>query len=338
MSKKIYVVCPCNKKTGGTELLHQLVYQLNQNGFDSDLAYFHKNNRDRTITVGFEKYIDKFVRVEDIPKECEDVLVVPEILAFAFERKFSRATKVLWWLSYDNFELYNGLYNGLRRGNFLYLCLNFLRAVSREGRFLSNYSVIDDYKYHLVQSQYSKDKLFEKKVSKEKVFELTDYLNDVYLNVEYTSSLKENIILYNPKKGFKFTKKLITKYPELNWKPLRNMTSSEVKEVLLKSKVYIDFGNHPGKDRFPREAAMCGCCVITSKKGSASNKKDVSILERFKFKDDNKSIEQIIDSILYIFENYEKENQKFDDYRRKIKTEKAMFVTQATMFFNNLLC
>ena len=29
-----------------------------------------------------------------------------------------------------------------------------------------------------------------------------------------------------------------------------NLTTKQVKELLLKSKVYIDFGNHPGKDRY----------------------------------------------------------------------------------------
>lgn len=30
--------------------------------------------------------------------------------------------------------------------------------------------------------------------------------------------------------------------------------------TMRKAKVYIDFGFHPGKDRIPREAVMCGAC------------------------------------------------------------------------------
>ena len=48
------------------------------------------------------------------------------------------------------------------------------------------------------------------------------------------------------------------------------MTSKEVQELLSKCKVYIDFGHFPGKDRVPREAAMCNCCIITGKYGASN--------------------------------------------------------------------
>lgn len=52
---------------------------------------------------------------------------------------------------------------------------------------------------------------------------------------------------------------------------------------MSKSKVYIDFGNHPGKDRIPREAAISGCIVITGKRGAAAFAEDVCIPETYKF-------------------------------------------------------
>ena len=47
------------------------------------------------------------------------------------------------------------------------------------------------------------------------------------------------------------------------------MTPEQVVDLMSESKVYIDFGNHPGKDRIPREAVINGCCVITGVRGSA---------------------------------------------------------------------
>ena len=38
-SKTIYVVCPAYFKTGGTELLHQLVYELNNLGKNAIITY-----------------------------------------------------------------------------------------------------------------------------------------------------------------------------------------------------------------------------------------------------------------------------------------------------------
>lgn len=57
---------------------------------------------------------------------------------------------------------------------------------------------------------------------------------------------------------------------DLRWVPLIGMTTEEMRSCMSKSKVYIDFGNHPGKDRIPREAAISGCIVITGKRGAAA--------------------------------------------------------------------
>ena len=51
---------------------------------------------------------------------------------------------------------------------------------------------------------------------------------------------------------------------------------------MLSSKIYIDFGEHPGMDRLPREAAINGLIVITNKAGAAFYKEDVGIKEKYK--------------------------------------------------------
>lgn len=48
------------------------------------------------------------------------------------------------------------------------------------------------------------------------------------------------------------------------------------------SMIYIDFGEHPGKDRIPREAAMRDLIVITGRDGAAVNDVDVSIPKKYK--------------------------------------------------------
>ena len=112
---------------------------------------------------------------------------------------------------------------------------------------------------------------------------------------------------------------------ELKWTPIENMTSDEVADLCKKSKVYIDFGNHPGKDRFPREAAISGCCVITGNKGSAKYKEDVRIDNNYKFDDIEKNIPKIINEIKKCLEHYEIETLKFEDYRRYIESEEKIF-------------
>ncbi|KAL7537427.1 hypothetical protein ACHAXR_007818 [Thalassiosira sp. AJA248-18] len=61
------------------------------------------------------------------------------------------------------------------------------------------------------------------------------------------------------------------------------MTGEEVVALLKRSKVYIDFGPHPGMDRLPREAALAGCVVITNREGAANFNEDVPLPSEFKF-------------------------------------------------------
>ena len=82
------------------------------------------------------------------------------------------------------------------------------------------------------------------------------------------------------------------------------MSPIEVQELFKKSKVYIDFGYHPGKDRIPREAAVNDCCIITNREGSAKNNIDIPIFDKYKFSEPIKDQTKIFELISDIFANY----------------------------------
>ena len=69
---------------------------------------------------------------------------------------------------------------------------------------------------------------------------------------------------------------------DVEWVPLQGYTLEQMRSILSRAKVYVDFGNHPGKDRIPREAAVSGCIVVTNRIGSAANSLDIPIAEEFK--------------------------------------------------------
>ena len=182
------------------------------------------------------------------------------------------------------------------------------------------------------QSQYAKNFLQQKKL--QNILSLSDYINEDY---KYNSSVtqnKKNIILYNPKKGWNFTKKLISKAPELDWIPIQNMTRDQVKDIMLKSKLYIDFGNFPGKDRMSREAAMCGCCILTGKLGASAFYEDVMIDENYKFNQSRKNIPVIVNKIRTVLNNYENEINNFSNYRDFIQKEKELFEKDSLKLFS----
>lgn len=91
------------------------------------------------------------------------------------------------------------------------------------------------------------------------------------------------------------------------------------------AKVYVDFGAHPGKDRIPREAASCGCCVITNKKGSAAFWEDVPVLEAYKFSNVSSQYDKIANLLKDICADFKKHSINFDVYRQFIKEEGKKF-------------
>ena len=82
--------------------------------------------------------------------------------------------------------------------------------------------------------------------------------------------------------------------------------TKQIINIYNKTKVYLDFGYHPGKDRMPREAALFNNCIITNKKGSAKNKLDIPINDKYKFEEKNQFRKDIKNHIK-IFKNYQNE-------------------------------
>ncbi len=106
---------------------------------------------------------------------------------------------------------------------------------------------------------------------------------------------------------------------------LSGFNTQQIINIYKKTKVYLDFGYHPGKDRMPREAALFNNCIITNKKGSAKNKFDIPINNKYKFEEKKINLEKISKTILNIFENYQNELRYFKKYKKNILNEKKNF-------------
>lgn len=321
---KIYVACPANTATGGPELLHQLVHELVKLGFDAYMYYYRLTENKHPVHEAYTGYNNKFFNyIEDTQN---NILVVPETnTELVYE--YNSIQKVIWWLSVDNhFSFLNS--NSKVKKNIKNIMYNMkIYPKQKLYRFSKKENII-----HFVQSEYAKQMLKNKGINNS--FFLGDYLNKFFIEQQTNIiTKKENIVIYNPKKGIEFTKAIMQNAKSIKFVPIENMTRDEVANLLSTAKVYIDFGNHPGKDRIPREAAISGCCVITGKDGSAKFHEDVPIDEEFKFTSTVKNIPLIVEKIKDCFGNYEFESKKFDNYKELIKNEQAQFIKDIKNIF-----
>jgi len=317
---KIYIQCTALLATGGPELMHQFASYLISRGVETYMIYTDVSPDNVTVNASLRHYHIPYTH--EIDDDEKNILIVSEIgtdmLYTAGELKLR---KVIWWLSVDNF------YKKLST------TYEDLATHTLSKRFTRCYSFEDDMEVeHWAQSEYAKRFLMYNGVPEEKIKKVSDYLNLIFLDgliarnhYRDLSESKEDIVLFNPKKGIEFTEKLIAFAPDIKWVPIINMSRMEVLNYLLKAKVYIDFGNHPGKDRIPREAAVSECVVITGRRGAAANAIDVPIDEKYKFDDTDDNISLIIDKIRYVFQNYNSCKNDFDCYIESIFREPLKF-------------
>jgi hypothetical protein len=234
------------------------------------------------------------------------VVIISEVMSVLLP-ELEGLKKVFWWMSVDDY---------VNRTN--------------ESNFDEISECVD---IHLVQSYYAYDYLTRKHgIPEAKVMFVTDYIDEVFGQFILPPQYRKNIALYNPKKGYEDLKPLIEMTPWLEWIPLYKLTAEDVAVLMETAKIYVDFGSHPGKDRIPREAASCGCCVVTNRKGSAAFEQDVPIPDKYKFSDVHSQYADVELLLKDICANYAEHVKQFENYRQSIKAEKARFSSEVKRF------
>lgn len=341
----VYIMCPANLYTGGPTLAHQLCYILNKNGIEAKMWYYHKlrdyynpfkniNNID-PVHNNYKCFLNPYTVNQ--PDDIKGNIIVALEANITILNSFKFAKRIIWWMSVDNFFLNMGRLQVEIRKRLFHIrpTLEYCKQFKDEKKYqvFRESGII-----HLVQSEYARLFLLEERINPENIFELSDYIEDEVINAHSRVDIKrkKNTILYNPKKGLEFTKKIINNNSQYEWIPLIGMNKSQIISNLLDAKIYIDFGNHPGKDRFPREAVLCGCCVITGRRGAARNDIDIPIDNKYKFEDLDDNLESISTRIQDILDNYEIRIKDFDIYINRTLLEKMQFEKQAVKIFGLL--
>lgn len=314
---KFYIVNYTSYATGGAELLQQYCHSLRAYGYDAVMLLGNEN--EVALCEGaYAQYQNPYCF--ECPDVEESVLVTYEAFVHLL-RKYKKARKAIWWLSASNYYGYKfaepeSLTTKVRdiRDDPKHFAYHVYNRITGQWLHAENF----------VQSEYAREFIRDALgVPQKAIHELSDYINLDYLKNTHGCT-REDVVLYNPRKGYEVTSRMIEKYPDITWVALEGFTREEMAERMHTAKVYVDFGYHPGKDRIPREAAMCGCCVITNRRGSARNDVDVPIPPEFKF-DEPYKMDEIRGCIMSCFDDFENQTHKFEPYRIWIADEKRRF-------------
>lgn len=279
--------CPGNIATGGTEGIHNLVRELNKH-IPSAVWYVTGEPPKEFLEYGcdgFDKMPDNYEGAVIFPEIWADRVILPE---------FRSIIPVVFWQGVNVYE-----WNTSERERY---------------QFLQRKDVI-----HVVCSEYARDFLQRFGITPLKV---SDCINKEFFTVDYEGIQRSDVVLYNPV-GVKLTKfqravmARCTTELGIKFHPLEGYTRHELIEIFKHSKLYIDFGIFSGRERLPREAVMCGCCILTSKLGTAGYFKDNSIPDEYKLD----SIDRAIQMIDHILRHYNLYKADFDFYRQCLRTD-----------------
>lgn len=329
----VYVACTPHLVTGGPELLHQFVHCLRAQGVQAKLFFAGvASNGPSPIPAEYAAYENPFVT--EFKPQPKDLLVVPETLT-SLLNDYKSVHRAIWWLSVDNYHQIIDLNNALSPARRLLREVRW--RLRRERRpFVPAYDK-DLPIFHFYQSEYARQFLLSNGISEEKMLPLSDYLNESFLSYDFLNEAdREDVILYNPRKGMEVTQRLMKAAPDLKFEPLIGLTRDQMVERLKRCKLYIDFGHHPGKDRIPREACALGCGVLTNRRGSAANSLDVPIPAEFKIDDTTVDPNTIASTIRAVLVDFHAQRDRLNGYRASIVAEPAKFAQQVQYLVEHL--
>ena len=323
--KTIFILCPAGVQTGGPEALHQLCDALNETtNVPAYMLYLNSSGHGsiswaaraktpppyRHYSANAVSY-DPFLMEEG--NNQSHLLIWPECWTdemIGYLNDTTTTTSMhnhipcaIWWLSVDN---------NTRR----------FKAWDRK-------DII-----HLHQSEYAKQHLLKHGVMAEHVVEMTEYISNPpppsssSSNTEQQQQDRSIDVIFNPLKGVHYTDEIRKRSTSrINFQPIGGgpqgrirISPNEVRQLLHKAKIYMDFGPHPGMDRLPREAALAGCLVVTNMEGAAFYEQDVPLPAKYKVrKFDPAAINKLLKDLL---DNAEERNKDLDEYRSWIRGQK----------------
>jgi len=312
---KFVILCPLGARTGGPEACFQLSDALLRLGFEAemwlhepaDIIAFQEYRLNPAPQGSFEvpvkthgiaeyeQYRYKpFIRYSSGERV---VFVLPEVYLTVISL-FLGVEVLIWWLSVDNaFKALGSInLNFLRHPSIRHAAQSsyaerFLGALGLEPLRLTDYSVIPGGGTETVALRPLRVAL--------------NAGNKVVVNLDAISALIE---AYCP--GVEIVR-------------IAGLPRERVYEIFSTSRVFIDLGNFPGKDRMAREALLLGSAIILGRAGAGANEVDFPISAMYR--PDVYAYPEIARLAAHMALHAEAHGSRFEVARRTFLDEKENF-------------
>ena len=318
-------------RSGGPEATHQLVHELRALGVPAFLVPVGRTRAAQRV-ADYDVYDAPERR--HVPHAPGQVVVAPEV--YLPELLAMRdVRRVCWWLSIDNSPVFRAeryaadVVAGLADRPRLREARAFVWLAHRElARWRPRLRDID----HVAQSHYAAEYLRRRLGVTAPL--LTDYIPGAASGAASVERPDRDRlgVAYNPAKGHRLLRRVQLLTPDLHWLPISGLTPDGVRDRLGEATVYLDLGQHPGKDRMPREAALAGAVTVVARRGSGADDTDVALPADHKLELGRDLPQRAAALVRTILGDPATAFRRQDDYRAGIRGEHEVFRTEVAAF------
>lgn len=304
----ILLFCPAGVATGGTESIHNLAAYLIEAGAHAKILYVGKNIKNPQPPE-YKMYGVPYTI--EYPKNYKGCIIFPEVWADqVLLPRYKNNVVAVNWQGYDVYSWHT--------------------PEPIRWRFLQRKDVI-----HIANFEYAYQSLKAKGLEPIRINEV---LNDEFYKSYGYLPERSDTVLYNPveAKLTDFQKEVMYRCDidhRIHFHAIKGYSRKQVIDLFRHHILYLDLGEFSGRERLPREAIMCGTCIITSKTGAAGFYQDNPIPDKYKVS----TVDEAVNMIRYVLANYKRCQSDFDTYRKALIQDKLGYPKDAERVYNAIL-
>jgi hypothetical protein len=359
---EVYVAAPAKIYTGGPTALFQLCHTLRKVfGIDSYIAFHDMKSHEDPVHDNYKHFQCPWISIDKVHDSTSNIIIVPETATSLLSR-FNKIKKIIYWLAVDNYVLRNYANESQKLKFIWFMFKNYPHELLNINpsnlrfyliSFRSSYVTelikggkvkIPRVDLHIAQSNYARIFLESCCIDKNSIVLINEPVEEEFLNVGKKANPEEksNVITWNSRKAYPMAFKLVNllkrKFKVVD---LYNVGKRNMIKALSVSKIFIDIGFHPGRDRPVREAVALGNLALVNDHGGYYLEEDCPVPAKFKVKCSldylcKVDLKEIYKNIVLWINNFDEYFKEFEKMRKYVFLEPQLFIEHVKTLVSKL--